>query len=426
MSTVQFQAILRSAVGLLVLACAATAATLVHLDARQDVASFRETVDVIEFDVRVVTNKGQPILGLTPDKFDVTLNGSKRRVVSASVIKYGRDAAGRSAEVEAASSALPSLQRSPLPTGFAGRIFVLVVDASTFDAMAMAGVGKAARAFVSQLRPDDYVGLFVFPTGSQINPTTDRLRVMNAVERIPGTPTVKPGTTFDLRPGEVVSLAPIVNDRTDRDSARIVQALCGTEPECATRLRNEVAGLIEDYELHALQSLNLLNQLIANLANIQGRKTLVVLSGGIPTSSRPGGRPDVGNLDLQIGQAAIRTNTSIYTLFVDWRYTQQFTATQRQSRRVVTTLLEDSDALSRTLEVFTGASGGALFKTLSGNGEVAIKRILDETSAYYVLGVEPASSDRDGKPRQLSVKVHESGATVRGSRWVTVPQRQGP
>jgi hypothetical protein len=75
------------------------------------------------------------------------------------------------------------------------------------------------------------------------------------------------------------------------------------------------------------------------------------------------------------------------------------------------------------LDLFTGASGGALFKALSGNGEVAFNRILNETSAYYVLGVEPSEADRDGKPKQLSVKVKKSGATVRGSRWVTVPKK---
>jgi VWFA-related protein len=385
--------------------------------------SFRQTVDVIEFDVRVVTDKGEPILGLGADKFNVTINGSPRHVASAALAHYG---IATPASAAVATAPPPPIWSAPTPLSMAqssGRIFVLVIDASTFDGASAGGVVQAARDFVGHLQLNDMVGLFVFPTGSQISPTTDRGRVMNALERVTGNPSVTPGVEFHLRPSELVALAPLANDRTDRDSLRLVDALCGNDQLCATRLATEVRGLIGHYEVHALQSLSLLRTLIRNLAVIQGRKTLVLLSGGVVTSNRPGGRPDIGNLDLLIGEEAIRTNTSIYTLYVDWNYSQQFTAERRKAARLVTSIQEDSVVLSRALEMFTGASGGALFKALSGHGEVAFNRILSETSAYYVLGVEPAEVDRDGKPKQLSVKVKQSGATVRGSRWVTVPKR---
>src|SRR6187402_2207401 len=58
--------------------------------AAQQQPSFRQAVDVIEFDVRVVTDKGEPILGLTSDQFNVTLDGAPRRVVSAALAHYGK------------------------------------------------------------------------------------------------------------------------------------------------------------------------------------------------------------------------------------------------------------------------------------------------------------------------------------------------
>ena len=73
--------------------------------------------------------------------------------------------------------------------------------------------------------------------------------------------------------------------------------------------------------------------------------------------------------------------------------------------------------------MFVGAAGGTLLNVLSERGEAAFDQILRETSAYYVLGVEPAEADRDGKAKQLSVRVSQRGAIVHGSRWVTV-QRQ--
>ena len=42
-----------------------------------------------------------------------------------------------------------------------------------------------------------------------------------------------------------------------------------------------------------------------------------------------------------------------------------------------------------------------------GSGEVALERVLRETSAHYLLAVEPQEADRDGKLRELRVKVKE-------------------
>ncbi len=52
-------------------------------------------------------------------------------------------------------------------------------------------------------------------------------------------------------------------------------------------------------------------------------------------------------------------------------------------------------------------------------------QVLDlmETSAYYLLGVEPATADRDGRLRELKVAVREPGVTVRHRTWVIVPKR---
>ena len=387
--------------------------------------TFREAVDVIEFDVRVVTGSGSPVLGLTANQFEVSINGSNRRVVSADLVEYRRDRSTGSSLGPSTSTAVWPDPRTLRTNSASGRTFVIVLDASSFDVGSAAGVVQAARSFVLQLQPDDNVGLYIFPIGSQINPSTDRGKVMNALQRVSGQPATGPATEFNLRPTELVALSPIVNDRSDRDTNFLVGKLCGTpvDAPCFNRLRAEVQGLVIDHERNATQSLGMLRSLILNLAPVQGRKTLVMISGGIVSSNRPGGRPDIGNLDVLIGQEAIRTNTAIYTLYVDWRAMQSFTAEQRKARNTLTGLAEDSELLARPLDQFTGASGGAMFKALSGSGEVAFKRILDETSAYYVLGVQPAPADRDGKPRQLSVKVKQPGVTVRGSRWVTVPRK---
>ena len=49
--------------------------------------------------------------------------------------------------------------------------------------------------------------------------------------------------------------------------------------------------------------------------------------------------------------------------------------------------------------------------------------MLRETSSHYLLGVEPDDADRDGKLRELRVRVGQRGVTVRSRSWVVVPVR---
>ena len=53
----------------------------------------------------------------------------------------------------------------------------------------------------------------------------------------------------------------------------------------------------------------------------------------------------------------------------------------------------------------------------------ALERILAESSAYYVLGVE-RFEDRDGRPRELQVRIQNlpRGCSVRARSWVIIPR----
>ena len=79
--------------------------------------------------------------------------------------------------------------------------------------------------------------------------------------------------------------------------------------------------------------------------------------------------------------------------------------------------------LARWLEQFAGAAGGALFNVQVGNATPALERIQTELSSYYLLGVEPADEDRDGRTHEVAVKVTQPNVTIRGRRWVMIPKR---
>ena len=164
--------------------------------------------------------------------------------------------------------------------------------------------------------------------------------------------------------------------------------------------------------------------MLADLARTSGRKTVVLVSTGIMTSDRPGGRPNIGDMGLWIGQEAAKANATVYSLFIDSQRTERTTGASRRPPRRTDDVSRDSLILSQALSEVGAMSGGMLLTAIQGSGEFAFDRVLGETSAFYLLGVEPAESDRDGRPRQLTVKANtgQRGAAVRARSWVVVPK----
>src|SRR5262245_34640904 len=148
----------------------------------------------------------------------------------------------------------------------------------------------------------------------------------------------------------------------------------------------------------------MLRSLLEQISVISGRKTLVLISAGMMASDVPGGRPNIGELGMLVGKEAARSNTSVYTLFLDTSAVDRFQAEVRGADKNLQYLARDSEVLGRWLDQFSGTAGGALFKVQVGAGEQAFDRVLREISAYYILGVEPADEDRDGRTHEIRVK----------------------
>ena len=70
--------------------------------------------------------------------------------------------------------------------------------------------------------------------------------------------------------------------------------------------------------------------------------------------------------------------------------------------------------------MLAGMSAGSLFTVAAGAG-FAFDRVARETSAAYVLGLEPEQGDRDGKPHRIQVRVRIPNTTVRSRESFVVP-----
>ena len=390
--------------------------------AQKPTTTFRSGLDVIAVDVQVVDRNGVPVSGLGPDKFVVTVNGRRRRVLSADLIE-SRSATSMTPEERAAATAGPPVR--PALT----RVVFIAIDCLSFDASASRHVIASARAFIDRLPPTDEVGLFAYPYGPKINPTTDHAAIGRSLSTVVGQRYL-PLTQFHLRPAEIIDLSGAASSSQASESSALEAVIvreCGDTPDdaCRRALVLDLTGAAMYYEGQGNAGLGMLRSLLEQLSATSGRKTLVLISAGMMASDVPGGRPDISELGIQLGKEAARANTSVYTLFLDTNATDRFQAQVRGADKNLQAVARDSEILGRWLDHFSGEAGGALFKVQVGGGEYAFDRVLNEISAYYLLGVEPADEDRDGRTHEIKVKTKLKNVVLRGRRWVMVPKR-GP
>jgi VWFA-related protein len=376
-------------------------------------ATFRTGVDLIAVDVQVVTENGLPLAGLAPDQFTVRIDGRPRRVVSADFVRY--DVQGDVAELTAAAPDRPTTAATPSLRAPGGRVFIIAIDTFSFRPTATKPLMEAAEQFLDVLHPSDLVGVFAYPGGprTHVNPTTSRATVRQALQRVTGT---RDPWIGDLTPTELIDCSgftPLVSD-----TGQVPRTDCSEAPA-----RSELAVTVLRYEAQAQEGFAMLRSMLAGLADSPGRKTIVLLSAGIVEADVAGGRPDFGDMGVLIGQEAARANAVVYTLFVDHAQRDLVTASSRRRPSVSDDFTRDRSIMQRWLGRSSGMSGGGFFSVISGGGEYAFSRILDESSAYYLLGVEPADTDRDGRPRELTVSVAQRGATIRGRQFVVVPRK---
>jgi VWFA-related protein len=411
---------------------------VVALASAEQQPTFRSSVDLIVVDVQVVGNDGLPVTSLAAGEFDVTIGGKRRQVLSAELIRTGdRTRSGATGERAAGGATATNIWPATGP----GRLFILAIDRTTLQADAWQRVSSMTSVFVSQLDPHDRVGLFAYPSGPNVLPTLERASISRTLSSIVGTGQVLK-TSFNLSTSEIIDIAAEAARSTSPGTAvrrtragvldpgsdtptvqRVQDRECPNDANCAARILMDAGQAANMLEARVQQSVDGLSMLLAQLREIPGRKTVVLLSGGMAVSDVPGGRPQIDDLAASLGRELAQANAAIYTLQLDAGRRSAFSAANQRVTVASVDALREASLMGRWLERFSDASGGALLRVETDDGAAALDRILRETSAYYLLGVEPAPSDRDGTLRALGVKVRARGTTVRHRNWVIVPKK---
>src|SRR5262245_54264597 len=231
----------------------------------------RVTVEVVPVDVQVLDRAGQPVPALGPEKFTVTINGKRRRVISAEQIRTDTNDEGTSSFSGGPGSTAPK------------RVIMIAVDCVSFDATGSRDAIQSVAEFVRTLQPDDYVGLSAYPNGAFLAPTMDHAAVLRALNTVVGQRDA-PGTgRFNLRPTEIIDGSRDVPAGTGPTLEALFERECGGDigPNCRTLLVNEITSTALYYEGQSTASLGMLRNLLMQMQAYPGRKTLLLVSGGM-------------------------------------------------------------------------------------------------------------------------------------------------
>ena len=374
-------------------------------------AVFRSRVDLVTVDVQIVDRQGWPIKTLGPEQFEVLIDGRRRRVVSADVVAHstpGMDLVSLNQRQFDLPSSSPGR----------GRKFVLGIDESSLKVGTMQVLMQSVERFLASVEPDDEVSLYTYPaTGPRVGFTRDHALIRREIRGVMGV-YEPPQTTFHLSLAEIIDVTARDRDTFERVMARECRL---ADTTCASRLRAEADAIAGFLEAQVMQSLGGLFSLLQQLQRVPGRKTLVLMSGGLIVADRTGGRPDASGTTMMLGAQAAAANTNLYILHIDTSFLDAFSANAPRTDR--TTTSRDSYARGLGLDLVAGAAGGTVIRMEAGTHDYGFARVLRETSAYYLLGVEPDDADRDGKLHYLRVKVKEKDAIVRSRTQVVIPRR---
>lgn len=373
--------------------------------------TFETGVDVVLVDVHVVDRQGTPILDLTPGDFEVQVSGKRRRVTSVQLVNYSSAAAE--------PSAIPGPPAAPAEASAsrARRMYILAIDEHSLHIGNAQAAVQAAEGFIDKLAADDLVGLHAYPTGSARHDlTTDHASVRRALGKVTGL-FDEPSSRFNLSPSEAIDIASGGRDVT----MTVLKRQCGSVmPGCSLRdIETEATGIVGFMEMKVSQSVGGLRSLVRGLQDVPGRKLLVLVSGGLVNTDRSGGRVNASAEISLLGREAARANVAVFALHLDWSF---ITAQSRGGVR--TSYFRDSNLATSGLERVAGDAGGSVTRVFGTSPAVAFDRVLRETSAHYLLGVEGGEDDKPGQTQTIRVTVKRRGAQVRSRTQFVVPEKK--
>jgi VWFA-related protein len=392
--------------------------------------TFRTGVEVVLIDVNVVDKTAHPVDTLKAEDFAVTVDHKPRKIVSTVYIDHGVGPGVKAGPApEPAPADIPARAAIPPP---AARNILMVVDEDSLDTGDGLMARRTALGFLDQLPAADRVGVVAIPRSKvDVTLSTDRAGARKALEAImtgrDDATSMREDYTLSTQEAYDIDRDPALGSEaisreckcnyltggTSTTAGRGGTPTGGCTPECVRDVIIQARRMAMAAKMRAQRSIDALRALAGGMQKIQGPKTVVLVSGGLPT-------PETAAVYPIIEQAFAAAQISLYTLYVERMSFGQV------NRKPSPDPLGDDRIEAFGLENITSAAGGA-FIPIIGQMEPYFERVAIELSGSYLLGIEVAAGDRDGRPHQVEVKVNRPGLDVRSRKqYVIEPGKRQP
>lgn len=393
----------------------------------------RISTQLVQWDVVVTDRNGQVVEGLTRDDFELYEEGKKQLV---SFFEFVDAIKGRRQEDRKISDATrPAQKEEGISEADVKRIIAFVVDDLTIRLEDLVNVREMLTRFVNEQMSDNDLVAIVRSVGGKgltqqltsnkqllhraiasLTVTTHPLNSTNPSADMSGRDTRAAGTPSPLSDtgAEIDDLESNLLDNNLRDLTSAVD-----DTVKITR---------------ALMTLGTASFIIESLKQLPGRKSLVLVSGGMPVLSADASTSgiDITSLINRLTDRATRAGVAVHTMDVRGLTADvaRFTDTPGKS------------AIPTDIGTLRGSMGNAqlpstrgpneklfgpstvedqlgLRALASGTGGIAILnkndfssglgKIIAASHGYYVLAYTPADADFDGKFRKVEVKLKRGG-----------------
>ena len=367
----------------------------------------------------VVTKDGKPVTNLTADDFEIYQDGKKQTITSfayisnvANVSATTAPAAPRDKKAEVPPGARPINPNEP------HRTIALVVDDLGMSAQSIGMVRSQLKKFINeQMQPNDLVA--IIRTGGELGVlqqfTNDKRILVRAMERLRW-------------------------NHCSRVGLDVFKAAGSEDSDDFYRCGGYAFG----------QTMRALRFILDGMAQIPGRKSLVLMSDDLPRESqdlkfnfRPlsGQSLSVGSLgDFQgssppgefantldysgmlqlIAEKAIRASVVIYSVDTQGLVVLGPTAADRFGGNAQQITNQINQMLSsRSALLWQRREGGELIAKQTGGYQIRnsnsfkLNEIMEDQSGYYLLGYRPTEETFNRRFHHIKAKVTRSGMTLR-------------
>lgn len=398
----------------------------------------RISTELIQLDVVVTDKNGKVVTGLTKDDFELFEGGKKQAISFFEFVESTIRSKGPADK----SGVQPSPENEELTAADVKRIFAFVVDDLTIRGEDLIYVREMLTNYVNnQMGPQDLVAIIrtVGGRGLLQQFTSNKQLLLRAINSLTvSTHPLSAVATVGQDPplGRVPD--PIQDTEAAIDSGEQQGTLViGPQLSPAAEAIDEARQVTR-----AIMTLGTASFVIDSMKQLPGRKSLVLISGGLPILGREFSTfgLDISNLINRLADTATRAGVAVHTMNIRGLSANagvaSFVDTPGKSAiptdigslsnsisgggpngpgfgRGPNEALLGKDVLQDQLglRVLASATGG-LSVMNKNNFADGLGKIVDSSEGYYLLAYTPTDEKFDGKFRRLEVKVKGGGLRV--------------